>query len=95
MPGAKILLQYYIPTYSSDNEIQNFKYFVRNGRFWAGNEYEDTEFQLWEKAMFDLNQMEQAVLVYVEYKWVLLSLFGFVVAFKDSNPFIAIMIFAK
>ena len=23
MPGAKILLQYYIPTYSSDNEILN------------------------------------------------------------------------
>ena len=45
MHGAKILLEYYIPTYSSDNEIiQNFKYFVRNGRFWAGNEYKDTEF---------------------------------------------------
>ena len=36
MHGAKILVEYYIPTYSSDNEkliIQNFKYFVRNGRF--------------------------------------------------------------
>ena len=55
MHGAKILLEYYIPTYSSDNEtgrrqvwnikiIQNFKYFVRNGTFWAGNEYEDAEF---------------------------------------------------
>ena len=59
MHGAKILVEYYIPTYSSDNEnprgyelrqiwniniIQNFKYFVRNGRFWAGNEYKDTEF---------------------------------------------------